>query len=205
MDSQWLKSQFRMMPDRTKADLARALGLEPSAISKILNDARQIKAQEYHKMRRFFGLPTDGEKAVAPHNGNASCVIQPLAADTGLQEGFSGPQDGDWVLPADILSRQTKSSPESIRIFNVDDTMMEPDYRRGEPVLVDIAAKSPTPPGAFIVSDGFGYMLRYCEFIPHSTPPSVKISARNPGFEPQTLELDQFHLIGRVIAKLQWT
>lgn len=56
MDSQWLQLQFRLNPDKTKADLARALGLEPPAISKILAGNRQIKAQEYVKMREFFGM-----------------------------------------------------------------------------------------------------------------------------------------------------
>lgn len=45
-----------MHPKKTKAQLARLLGLEPPAVSKILAGTRQIKAQEYMKMREFFCL-----------------------------------------------------------------------------------------------------------------------------------------------------
>lgn len=198
MDSRWLNLQFELNPNKTKADLARVLGLEPPAVSKILNGSRQIKAQEYHRMRHFFGLPTDGERATSP----PTAVLQPLTSGDGLQEGFHGA--GDWVIPADILSRRTKTPPEKIRIFSIADSMMEPDYRRGEHVLVDLSESHPSPPGAFIVSDGFGYMLRHCEFVPRSSPPKVKIAATNASFQPQVLALDEFHIVGRVIARLQW-
>lgn len=198
MDSRWLNLQFELNPGKTKADLARVLGLEPSAVSKILNGSRQIKAQEYNRMRHFFGLPTDGERAISP----SAAVLQHLNGGDGLQEGFQSA--GDWIIPADVLSRRTNSPPEQIRIFTVSDNMMEPDYRRGEHVLVDLSGQNPSPPGAFIVSDGFGYMLRHCEFVPRSNPPKVKIAALNASFQPQVLAQDEFHIIGRVIARLQW-
>ena len=81
---------------------------------------------------------------------------------------------------------------------------MEPDYKRGEHVLIDMSDKKPSPPGAFIISDGFGVMLRNCEFVPHSNPPEIRISASKPSFQTQALRRDDFDIIGRVIAKLQW-
>lgn len=201
MDSRWLKLQFETNPDKSKADLARVLGLEPSAVSKILSGSRQIKAQEYHRMRHFFGLPTDGGRATTSP-ASSSFVLQPLSGEEGLQEGYQSA--GDWVIPADILSRRTKSPPDQIRIFNVSDSMMEPDYKREEAVLVDLSERTPSPPGAFIVSDGFGYMLRHCAFVPRSSPPKVKIAALNAVFQPQALDLEDFLIVGRVIARLQW-
>lgn len=81
---------------------------------------------------------------------------------------------------------------------------MEPDFKRGEHVLVNLSDKKPSPPGTFVVSDGFGYLVRQCEVIPGSKPVDIKVSALNSSFNPQKLRLSEFEIIGRVIAKLQW-
>ncbi len=60
MDSQWLKTQLAYNPSKNKADLAKAIGVQPSGISKILAGTRQIKTHEYIAMRKFFGLLIDG-------------------------------------------------------------------------------------------------------------------------------------------------
>ncbi len=204
MDSQWLKKQFACNPDRSKTDLAHYLGLEPPAISKILNNTRQIKAQEYNLMRKFFGLPVDGEQAAMPENAYR---LEALAGEQAplLRDGADGaaPQES-WILPAGIVSQRTNAPPDKIKIFTVQENLMEPEFRRGEPVLVDMSDVEPSPAGTFIVSDGFGVMLRHCEFIPNSDPAEIKISARRKGYQTHTLKREDFNIIGRVIAKLQW-
>lgn len=198
MDSQWLKTQFEVHPEKTKAGLAAAIGVEPPAVSKILSGSRQIKAQEYVLMREYFGLPVDGHASL--HRSPASYTIKPLDGHESFRDGQAAPSD--WVLPAAILSPRTKAPAEKIRIFQVREAVMEPDFRSGEYVLVDVSDKKPAPPGIFIVSDGFGNMLRQCEFVPKSEPPAIRISA-NSNFQPQTLQFNDFLIIGRVIAKLQ--
>lgn len=202
MDARWLKLQFDMNPAKSKADLARALGLEPSAVSKILSSSRQIKAREYYCMRRFFGLPTDGEKVLVAPAVSSALAARSLNNADGLQEGFQS--GGDWVIPADVLSGGAGPSPDKVRIFHVSDGMMEPDYRRGEGVLADLSEQHPSPPGVFIVSDGFGYMLRRCELVPRASPEKVRISATSASFQTQILDINDFRIVGRVIARLQW-
>jgi transcriptional regulator with XRE-family HTH domain len=201
MDSQWLKTQFALYPDKTKADLAKALGLEAPAISKILGGGRQIKAHEYAAMRRFFGLPVDGETAAKPYG--LSYTIAPLEHDTGLGEQEQPGTEPDWVIPASILSTRTQAPPEKIKKFQVRESAMEPDFKQGEHVLIDLSDQTPSPPGVFVVSDGFGYMMRHCAFIPKTNPPEVRISATGAGFHSQILKLEDFIIVGRVIAKLQ--
>ncbi len=200
MDFQWLKTQLMLHPQKTKAELARALGLEPPAVSKILNGTRQIKASEYVAMRRFFGMPVDGASSLQKQAH--SYTLLPLDAGGSLAEERD-PLLSEWVIPANILSARTQAPPDQIRIFQVRENIMEPDFRQGEHVLVDLSDTHPSPPGVFVVTDGFGQMLRQCEFIPRSNPPEIRISASTSGFQAQTLTSEDFEIVGRVIAKLQ--
>ena len=81
---------------------------------------------------------------------------------------------------------------------------MMPDLQQGERVLVDLSDTKPSPAGVFIVSDGLGQIIRQCEYVPHSDPPAIRFSARNPKYEPYTIPLARAQIIGRVLAKLQW-
>jgi transcriptional regulator with XRE-family HTH domain len=198
MDSQWLNAQFRLNRDKNKADLARALGLEPPAVSKILAGTRQIKAQEYMIMREFFGLPVDGNRSLRP---------APMSHIDKKDTYFAtdNPQDeGSWILPASIFKSRTNAAPENLKIFTVSEMTMEPEFRLGDPIIVDTADKIPSPPGIFMLSDGFGLVIRHCAMEPKSKPPVIKISASQKNFETQTTTLDDVEITGRVIAKLLW-
>ena len=200
MDAQWLKTQFETQPNKTKAGLAQALGLEAPAVSKILSGTRQIKAGEYLIMRAFFGLPVDGERAA--RNDNAY-VLEPLGAKGRMSDSADNAQ-ADWILPAEIMQKRTRSTPDHIKSFRVEDNMMSPDFKRDEHVLVDLEDRTPTPPGTFVVSDGFGYLLRNIEHVPSSNPAQIRISALDKNFQSQILNAKDFNIVGRVIAKLQW-
>ncbi|MCB1531890.1 MAG: hypothetical protein KDJ35_03370 [Alphaproteobacteria bacterium] len=202
MDYQWLQLQFEHNPDKSKAGLAHALGLEPPAISKILKGNRQIKAHEYVKMRRYFGLPVDGENAVSSQS-----VLKPLSQnhqESFLQDKSDTADQENWIIPETVLNRHTSTSTDKIKVFSIKETVMEPDFKNGEHVLVDLSDTLPSPPGVYIISDGYSYMARHCEIITGSKPPQIKISARDENFNQHTISLDDCKIIGRVIAKLQW-
>lgn len=205
MDANWLKTQFRLNPGKTRAGLAKALGLEAPAVSKILNGTRQIKAQEYIAMRRFFGLPADGEKAsgAARNADSGAYTLAPL--ESGLEDAGSPAAGAEsWTIPAHIFRQRTKAPPEQIRIFTAQESVMAPDVLLGDPVLVDLSDRTPSPPGIFIVSDGLGHIIRRCDYVPHSDPPQIRLSTSSGKAEPLTLPLGKAGILGRVIAKLQW-
>ena len=198
MDRDWLKVQFDAHPEKTKAELAKALGLEASAISKILAGTRHIKASEYMAMRTFFGMPNDGERSASL--GGDSYLLEPL----GFSEKENDIKQGSWVMPASLFESRTKATPDQIKIFDVREDAMAPDFQKGEKVLVDLSDRSPTPAGVFIVSDGIGHMIRQCAYVPHSDPAEVRFTAANSKYEPFNTPLTKAAIIGRVIAKLQW-
>ncbi len=199
MDSYWLKMQFRVHPEKSKAGLARAVGLEPPAISKILAGTRQIKAAEYNAMRRYFGLPVDGEGGVfTPGGAGKSYVLQPL------QEPGHAEREDAWVIPASLIERRTSAPAEQIRVFPIQDNSMVPDFNPGEHVLVDLSDRKPSPPGVFLVSDGIGHIVRQCQVLPNTKPLKVRLKASNKNYETYDAALGKTAFIGRVIAKLQW-
>lgn len=200
MDAQWLKTQFDLHPEKSKAQLAAALKIGAPAVSKMLAGTRQIKAQEYLGMRKFFGLPVDGGKAL--RGGSKHYVLAPL--ESGMKEQGSPADENAWMIPASLLQGRTKAPPEKIRIFAVQENAMAPDFLSGEHVVVDLSDVSPSPSGVFLVSDGIGHIIRQCEYVPHSKPASVRLSALNARYETHTLPLSKAGLMGRVIAKLQW-
>ena len=203
MDHLWLHRQFAAHPGKTRSALAAALGLGAPAVSKILAGTRQIKAAEYAVMRRFFGLPVDGERAAQGTRGTSGRGVTVNRLSRTLSESAITSDDA-WTLPASLLAGRTAAPAEQLRIFAVQETAMAPDFQPGEQVLVDLSNRNPSPGGVFVVSDGFGHVLRQIEYVPHSQPPSVRLSARQGSYTAHTLPLDKAVLIGRVIAKLQW-
>ena len=154
-------------------------------------------------MRRFFGLPTDGARAAGQGaGGGKSYVLSPL--EPAMQDKAETGEDDAWVMPAQLFENRTRAQPEQIRIFAVQEDAMAPDIARGEKVLVDLSDTRPSPAGTFVVSDGLGHIIRQCEYVPHSDPPAIRLSARNARYEPYTVALEKAEIIGRVIAKLQW-
>ena len=201
MDAQWLNTQFQFQPDKSKAELARALGLEPPAVSKILNGTRQIKAHEYIRMREFFGMPADGGRAVS--GTQSGYVVKPLDKEETLSDSADS-HSSQWISPDSVIKPHTNTPSENIKSFRVADNMMAPDFHRDEHVLVDLSNTHPSPPGVFILSDGYNYMLRHCEIVPGSQPLHINVTASSASFRAQKLALSEIKIIGRVLAKLQW-
>jgi hypothetical protein len=121
-----------------------------------------------------------------------------------LQEQDAPNQDDTWIIPASLLARRTRAAPEQVRVFEIRDSTMAPDFQPGEHVLVDLSDTKPSPPGVFLVSDGVGHILRHCEIVAQKQPVQVRLSANNRNYEAYTAVLDKAGLVGRVIAKLQW-
>lgn len=199
MDSHWLKNQFKNHPYKSKADLAKALGLEPPAISKILANTRQIKAKEYAIMRRFFGLPVDETQMSARHTAsNDGHALNPGLAETNQPDGRV-----NWDIPDHVIQKRVSLAPEKIRIYKVAENVMEPHFKQGEYIAIDTSDHKVQKSGVFMISDGYSMLLRHCE-IPANKTEEIHISAYQLDFQTHIIPVDDIQIIGRVIAKMQW-
>ncbi|WP_244410101.1 S24 family peptidase [Gluconacetobacter diazotrophicus] len=145
-------------------------------------------------MEGQFRIP---EYNVAPQAGPGA-----LPSNMAVEDG---PQPVDhWFLPRRFLGAFT-DSPEALVVLRVAGDSMEPDYQAGERVLVDTAHRTPSPPGVYVLWDGFGLVLKRLEIVYGSEDPvSVQIMSINPGYPTYTRALDEVHINGRVVGKWVW-
>ena len=187
MDAAWLKKQFEEHPHKSKVGLAHMLALEPSAISKILSGTRQIKAKEYAQMQAYFGTDDHvdlSERGVMRDGGDAM---------------------NDWVVPPSVLRARPDIDPDQVLMLRVSDSAMSPDFNEGEFVLVDGSVDVPSPPGFFVINDGYSDLTRQCDLVMgRSDAPIVRVSVRSSLFQDQELSLSDLNIVGRVIARLNW-
>lgn len=73
----------------------------------------------------------------------------------------------------------------------------------GDRVIVDARDRRPSPPGPFLVYDGTGLVVKLCEPVHGSDPPTIRLLSRNPTYTPYTIALDDGHVIvGRVRGRI---
>lgn len=202
MYSQWLNEQFKRNPRKKKATLAKALGLEAPAISKILNGTRQLKAHELEVIKHFFGVHSPVNITIDPHSGVYEHKINPLPHAFQEGRGKNEAQE-EWMLPDDMKRMSDlESQSQNTRILKNSDDAMAPEFRNGEFVLVNTSDK--ILPGVFMITDGYSQMIRQCEsIISKEDGEQIKVSAHAKNFIPQILFEDDVTIIGRVIGKVQ--
>lgn len=111
----------------------------------------------------------------------------------------------EWRVPRDMIRGHTSAAPQGIKIINVYGDSMVPDFMPGERVMVDTGDRSPSPPGVFVVWDGFGLVIKRLEMVPYSDPPMVRLISRNKEYSTAELPAEDVHINGRVIGKWLWT
>ncbi|MBO1326065.1 S24 family peptidase [Acetobacter sp. TBRC 12305] len=131
------------------------------------------------------------------------------SAGPGMVPVLCAPEDGlrpveHWNLPRSYIASFTET-PDSLAIVRVAGDSMEPDYQAGDRVLVDTAHHSPSPPGVYVLWDGFGLVLKRLELLPGTEHPRlVRIMSINPAYSTYELTLDEISINGRVVGKWTW-
>ena len=81
----------------------------------------------------------------------------------------------------------------------IDGDSMEPTLRSGDQVIVNVARRSPSPPGIFVVFDGLGLVAKQIEVIANSEPPKVHLVSTNRRYPTYERTVDEINIIGRVV------
>ena len=109
-----------------------------------------------------------------------------------------------WSVPRDVIRGATSAPAHRLKIVQIHGNSMTPNFLPLDRVLVDLDDQSPTPPGFFVVFDGFGLMARQVQFLANSDPPRVRFSSLNEKYEPYERTMDAADIQGRILGKWQW-
>jgi phage repressor protein C with HTH and peptisase S24 domain len=111
-----------------------------------------------------------------------------------------------WVVPRELVDPVTQSPAERIKIITVIGDSMYPEYTAGMKVMVDTNHRVPSPPGVYVIWDGFAqYIKRLDLYRDEEGTNKVQIISANPDYPTRTMNLDDLHVNGRVIGKWTWT
>lgn len=167
-----------------------------------LPTARDTKERsERPAIKKFDGRPVVeiDVRGGAGMGGEASVrVLTAVNGQTHTSDGVLG----EWHFPPGYLS-EIRIDPSKVQIIEVTgDSMTRPDgsgLLSGDRIMVDTSARNPSPPGIFVLWDGFGIVVKRLERVPRSEPPTIRIMSDNPAHPPYELTGDEVKIVGRVI------
>jgi len=106
-----------------------------------------------------------------------------------------------WFFPDSMIRHQLRASAKDLRIIALDGDSMEPLLPSGSLIMIDTAKRLPTPPGIFVLWDGYGLVAKRLEHVPNSDPAKVILKSVNQAYETYERDADEVHIVGRVV----WT
>lgn len=105
---------------------------------------------------------------------------------------------GGWVLRADRIPGIALSTSD-LMLLNVRQNLLDPDLRRGDLALVDLAWRVLSQSGIYLVVLGGFAHLRRCIVMPSSKEDSVLVSDNR---SQSNVPIGNVTVIGRLIGKL---
>jgi transcriptional regulator with XRE-family HTH domain len=203
--------EIRKAQKITLAVLAEKTNSTPQQIGRLEKGERRLTTDWMQKIAKALNVlpedlmtPNHGERVVIPEiNMNTYALDHKRDADK------SGVMENDhilseWSLPKQLLANQLDSN-STVRIIQVLGDSMQPEFNPGDRVMVNMADKMPSPPGVFVLWDGFGLIIKRCEMVPHSNPAKVILSSANQNYETYEMDAKKLDIQGRVVGKWQWT
>lgn len=191
----------RKLPEDVRDALGEYFGVEPDTLKSGMPKSADDE---------FSSAPSDAEYSNVHEivTEYAPLKIDELDIRVGagagqLAEGVG--KMGHWALPRELVRLATPARAERIKIVTVVGDSMTPTFNPTDRIMIDTSDTNPSPPGVFVVWDGFGQVVKRVEFMPHSEPPTVRISSDNQRYAPYERSLGEAYIQGRVIGKWQWS
>ena len=181
-------------------DILRGQSMRPG-IDRLAEVARVLKVDrdwlihgigEVEGTPPFIDNPDEAFVAIAHASPRPS-----MGAGAVVQDHDDGPGRA-YHFRRSWIKEKLKASPSQLRIMHVEGDSMAPTLLSGDTVLVDMARRTPNPPGIFVLDDGMGLVAKRLEHIPNSDPPAVRVISDNPVYSPYERSAEEIHIIGRI-------
>lgn len=117
-------------------------------------------------------------------------------------EAYSGHKIiGEWLFPEEYLRSEINASATKTMVMPVKGDSMEPTYRPGDRVLVDLSQRTITEDTVYVISDGHSApRIKRLVEVMFSKPRRVKIVSDNVAIDDQEVDLEALTIIGRVVG-----
>lgn len=210
------------------ASVSRAIGRNHAYLHQFINrgSPRQLSETERDKLGAYFSVSPESFRSVPKNRSvdrafegprkrrtaSRKLQIQEYDASAAWSENLlnSGREkDGlraidHWTLPRSFASGFLENL-DSLAIVRVAGDSAEPEYQAGERILVDRSQVTPSPPGIYLLWDGFGLILKRVEVIfGGGIPVKLRVSSINQAYETCEQALNGVRIFGRVVGKWQW-
>jgi phage repressor protein C with HTH and peptisase S24 domain len=106
---------------------------------------------------------------------------------------------GTWYLPTGLLQHELRARSGDVRLMSVRGDSMWPTLGDGDRILVDLSHKAPSPPGIFVLWDGFGLVTKRVDRIPGGEQPRIRLVSDNDAYPAYDCDVQDINVIGRVI------
>lgn len=221
-------ARLMVAKDVNQSDLAAHLGIKPQAVNQWFQpDGTHPSPKRWPEIAAFLdvsiaeligapgvtaGMPKDPAFPRRPPRETQALIIDEL--DVRAMGGPGATEldlDGDgrhvvlaeWSIPADFLKAYAPD-PSAVKIIRVVGDSMEPEYPAGDRLIVDTSHQIPSPPGVYVVWDGFALVVKRLEVIMGPEPRMLRLSSSNPAYPPYERPVAEVLVQGRVLAKWVW-
>jgi len=97
------------------------------------------------------------------------------------------------------LQQLGKIDIENLRLVHITGDGMQPTLCHADTVLIDISSRLPSPPGLFIIYDGFALTPKRLEVLSHLSPARIRIISDNPQYTTYEKPVHETRIVGRVL------
>jgi phage repressor protein C with HTH and peptisase S24 domain len=208
-------SRLKQIADALDTTMSELLADESSDEPRRLSEAEEY-AEEQEHLRMMAAA--NGEQGYNAENfkprikGALPEIDVQLGAGEGMVgdmmtldlggESYSGHKIiGEWLFPEEFLRSEIQTSVSKTLVMPVRGDSMEPTYRPGDRVLVDLSQRTLTEDTVYVISDGESPpQIKRLQRVMFSKPVQVEIISDNPANSRQTVELAMLKILGRVVG-----
>lgn len=176
------------------AHIARVLDVDISSLVGSISDNNGTPLHNLNGKKRKLHINMD--------DGDGYVTISSMLVEASLRGGVvvtTEEQSKPYYFRQEWIRDRLGASPQDLRMILVRGDSMEPTLCAGDIILIDITKNSPSPPGIFVLFDGFGLVVKRLEFISNTNPPAVRIISDNAQYSAYERAMDELHIIGRVV------
>lgn len=169
------------------AQVADQLGI---SISFLIDGAGEVSLQSPANMNKTSFFSPEDYVAIAPIGVSRQDAVGHIVV---TEETPSLLFSKEWV------HAQLGVAPEVLRIYTVQGDHMEPTLQAGDTLMIDTTKQQATPPGIFVIFDGFGLTAKRLEMVQGASEPTLRLISDNSRYSSYLHSLRDVQVVGRVV------